>query len=837
MAEAIPLGEKAFLHDVFISYSRIDSAFVAVLEKALRRYKPPKDLLAPQGRLNVFRDTEDFTGTEYSAAVALHLHASHKMIVICSPNARASQWVNDEIRRFVQTHPAADIIPVIIAGIPNNEAKAGNDAELAFPQALVEQLSMPLASDYRGFDPKSDRDAAGKKFKEGWYKLLADIYGCSRAEVEQRERNRVVQDRIWWTIASSVILTTLGAALLFAWHQDKTAKSEQFAAQSMQQGDRDPEQALQLARKAIEHRDTPLSTSALRLALAKAPDLLLSLTPRTPKSEDDYVEPAAFALTPDRTRIAVADKSLRIVELKTGGVVARLDAGGVSVTDLRFSPDGVWLAAILATSDEKKRTLVFDLSSSKASARIDGELFWRPLREGAQTGVVLGDKSLEIGGIDSAGSWRASKKLTPRDYPQSTQDDEESSRELSPDGRRIATLATRKNISQLTVTDLDSGKSASRTLPAPMANKLVWSPKGAYLVAPSLNGFHVVEPRSLKTVFQSDTGHDITVEDVRFSPDEKLLATTNRSGQAILWDIAKKKKFATFAGPPEPAIDPVFSPDGAYVGVRYGVTNRVLLFALEGAASSEGANFLNKPSMEFSAHWGGAQEAGFTPDGNALLIQYKRKLALWKAERWQWQRRLPLGYDTREEAGIPQGLQDIQIGAEGSAILVRRGDGWRGWSALSGAEVKGEASALKPLQEATLSESGDLRLHLDATDETTVYLENRADGSEQFPLQHNARVMSKTFSPNGSCILTTSQFLSADTEPPESGDVARLWDTQTGAKLREWSFGHGHPDSAFFSAPDRIVVLSAGKAFVYETPLCEPLNSLRRQAQARVSSP
>jgi hypothetical protein len=55
---------KEFLHDAFISYSRKDLAFVAVLERTLRGYKPPARLNAPQLRLNIFRDTEDFTGTE-----------------------------------------------------------------------------------------------------------------------------------------------------------------------------------------------------------------------------------------------------------------------------------------------------------------------------------------------------------------------------------------------------------------------------------------------------------------------------------------------------------------------------------------------------------------------------------------------------------------------------------------------------------------------------------------------------------------------------------------------------------------------------------------------------
>ena len=62
MAEADPSGENPFFHDAFISCSRRDLPFAAAIERALKRYSPPKDLPAPHRRRNIFRDAEDFTG-------------------------------------------------------------------------------------------------------------------------------------------------------------------------------------------------------------------------------------------------------------------------------------------------------------------------------------------------------------------------------------------------------------------------------------------------------------------------------------------------------------------------------------------------------------------------------------------------------------------------------------------------------------------------------------------------------------------------------------------------------------------------------------------------------
>lgn len=122
-------------NDVFVSYSRKDKAFVVAIEKALESYMPPRDLKVPQRHLVVFRDESDFTGGEYHTSLARHLQASSKIIVLCSPYARQSEYVNDEIRRFAGLRGAECMIPVLVSGLPNNEAK--HEQDKAFPEALM----------------------------------------------------------------------------------------------------------------------------------------------------------------------------------------------------------------------------------------------------------------------------------------------------------------------------------------------------------------------------------------------------------------------------------------------------------------------------------------------------------------------------------------------------------------------------------------------------------------------------------------------------------------------------------------------------------------------------
>jgi WD40 repeat protein len=202
-------------YDAFISYSRHDRRFAALLEKALRAYVPPRGLGVPARHLEIFRDESDLTGVDYHAAIQAHLARSSRLIVICSPAARASGYVGEEIRRYVDAKGSENVIPVLLSGRPNNEVAPGQDTEMAFPQALVDAMAMPLAVSYSDFDP--DRNDVRKgAFYGAWCTLLANVYGVSKGAVEQRETRRRAR-RLWTIVATSAAVgTALCIALVVA---------------------------------------------------------------------------------------------------------------------------------------------------------------------------------------------------------------------------------------------------------------------------------------------------------------------------------------------------------------------------------------------------------------------------------------------------------------------------------------------------------------------------------------------------------------------------------------------------------------------------------------------
>jgi hypothetical protein len=221
----LPLVLGADDWDLFISYSRKDQAFASRLHAALISYQAPSGLPLPQRRLRVFLDVSDFAGQEYKPSIRRHLARSAKILVICSPNAVASRFVGPEIDDFVVLHPLpspatgetpsrGDIVAVMIDGLPFNETSGPSDPRNAFPEALCRALDLPIAIDYRSFDQRRNKLKEGE-YHNSWFTLLAQIYGHSRAALEERERKR--RSRILRIRSSIAGAVGVGLILLSVW--------------------------------------------------------------------------------------------------------------------------------------------------------------------------------------------------------------------------------------------------------------------------------------------------------------------------------------------------------------------------------------------------------------------------------------------------------------------------------------------------------------------------------------------------------------------------------------------------------------------------------------------
>ena len=93
----------------FISYSHSDEHWARWLQRALEKYRLPKTFRPSHPELPtrlypIFRDRDELASAhDLSESIRQAMDDSDALIVICSPAARASHWVNQEILRFRAT--------------------------------------------------------------------------------------------------------------------------------------------------------------------------------------------------------------------------------------------------------------------------------------------------------------------------------------------------------------------------------------------------------------------------------------------------------------------------------------------------------------------------------------------------------------------------------------------------------------------------------------------------------------------------------------------------------------------------------------------------------------
>lgn len=432
-------------HDAFISYSRRDREFARALGDTLENYRPPKDLGVAQRHLDIFRDEEDFTGVEYHTAVSRHLRESGRLILVCSPHSRQSQYVNGEIRDFVALRSADDIIPMLIAGLPNNEARPGQEDQMAFADALCSVLEMPLAIDYRGFDARKDKVNKGA-FQAQWFALLAAIYGTSRGQIEQREKHREARRRrITRGIVAGVMFTLLTATIvsLFFWRQAVgqriVAGARQLAAQAelvRNQGRHLIERSVLLSVESMKR------TPTLEADLVLRPQLRLLPRPAGVISVGGEIYETAFSA--DGRFIATdTAKGVSVWELPSGRSVAVFPATA-PIAVMAFSPDGRLLATGSGAIHSKRDTYmaqIWDVEHGREVARIANENPVKLLVFNADGRYLAAADGLGIGSnTHHAHVWEVA---TGKPILNAPHESLLLSIALSPDGQRLATQTNR----------------------------------------------------------------------------------------------------------------------------------------------------------------------------------------------------------------------------------------------------------------------------------------------------------------------------------------------------------------------------------------------------------
>jgi tetratricopeptide (TPR) repeat protein len=207
----------------FLSYSHQDAAIADWLHEALEEFKVPPRLFGkltehgpvPKRLAPIFRDRQELAAaSDLSEEIEEAIAGSRFMIVLCSPAAARSQWIDKEIACFKRLHREDRILAAIINGEPFASDDPERAEEECFPYALrvhfdrrgkpTAQRAEPIAADLR---------EQGDGRKMGLLKLAAGMIGVGLDDLAQREAQRRHR-RLYAITAASVagMLFTSGLA-------------------------------------------------------------------------------------------------------------------------------------------------------------------------------------------------------------------------------------------------------------------------------------------------------------------------------------------------------------------------------------------------------------------------------------------------------------------------------------------------------------------------------------------------------------------------------------------------------------------------------------------------
>ena len=217
---------RAYRYKAFLSYSHADRRAAAWLHRRLEHYRFPGSVRQvrpdlPDRLYPIFRDREELSaGHDLADTIQTALAESERLVVLCSPAAARSHWVNEEVRTFQRAERAADIVCVIIDGDPGGSDEPGD----LFPPSLSgpNGAGEPLAADLR---------ETGDGRRLGLLKLIAGLAGLRVDDLVQRDLRRARRRVTTVTVSAAAIVLSLVSLTLIAIGASKSAEQRRHVAE------------------------------------------------------------------------------------------------------------------------------------------------------------------------------------------------------------------------------------------------------------------------------------------------------------------------------------------------------------------------------------------------------------------------------------------------------------------------------------------------------------------------------------------------------------------------------------------------------------------------------
>ena len=616
-AAQIETGHE-FSFKAFLSYSHAaDGKLAPALQSALHRFAKPWYQLRA---LRVFRDK-----TSLSANPALWpsiveaLSASEYFLLLASPAAAASQWVQAEVKWWVENRSTERLLILLTDGDLVWDA-ANRDFDwhttVSLPSSLRGRFhDEPLWVDFRWAKSGESLSLRHVQFRAAVLDLAAPLHGRPKDQLDGEDvrQHRRVRLLSWTT--SIVLLILLVVSILatrravnearIADEQRQEAQRQRIVAEERREEaehERDIALGRQLsAQAALVHVEHPEQYQRRALLLIEAAhrsppfendDKLRALLLSVPVFQVKHDKPVdAVAFNPDGRHFATVsrDGSMRVFDA-TNRWEPVWTVQGARVWRLSFSPDGGLLAGASG-----ELALVWDVGSGRELFRVPHDAFVNAISfspDGRLLATASKDKTArvleartgkEISRLFHPAGSVALVVFSPDGTFVASASDDKTARvfeaitgkqvwifehfgpvtavAFSPDGKLLATAS---EDGSARVFDTTSGKHLQRLVHESQVRAVAFSPNGSLLATGSLDRTaRLFSPES--GIQRRRLSHPDVIEMVAFSPDGRYLATDSSNEKALrLWEVAGGVEIVRLAHP-DFIFGFAFSPDGKYV--------------------------------------------------------------------------------------------------------------------------------------------------------------------------------------------------------------------------------------------------------------------------------
>lgn len=804
--------DSEYKYWAFISYSHRDREWGDWLHKRIETYRVPAELAGktalrgysvPKRIFPVFRDREELpVSSNLGDNLQAALRQSRYLIVICSPNSAASEWVNEEVRYFKLLDREDRVLCLIVDGEPNASDKPNCGFPECFPYFIRHKAqpgedgthtpTEPIAADVR-----PDKDGKSNAL----LKLVAGILGVDYDSLKQRDKRRRMHQRIKTVILAAAVIASVGLLLYMQFQARVTERYVEQGRKEWSAGN--PLRALPYFAEAYQRRP---HDPMIRFLVAQAVNVL-DVRDFSFGGPEDPIESPVFS--PDGLRLVAP--SGKIWDAITGSAIGSLIGQRGQANKAAFSPDGRYLLTV-----SKNIAQVWNPASGIPLAELGGHRADIKDAQFSSDGRRIVTASVD----DSARIWNAATgnllvTLNGHDASVLTAS-------FSPDGKLIVTASADKTAK---VWDAATGQLLmTLTGHSKRVVSAVFSPDGLSFATLSEDNsarlWHANTGREWKAVFFDK----ILAPSVAFVPDGRIFVVTyGKEDTAEVWDIKSEKLIASLKGHTGWIATAEISPDGRHVVTTSfdktarlwdAVTGKQLMILAERTGgflvssarfNHDGTRIVTVDGSARATVWntsGGVLLATlegawgkFTTDGKRIMTTGSGFAKVWNAENGQLLKSLEAQKDE---------LNFIAFSFDGTRAVAASGRSTRMMDMETGTPIF-SLMIEQPTTLVAFSPDGSRILTVGrgaSSEPGTVSLWEASSGKLlcSWKSQEQTRELSSAaFSPNGQYVVTASRR------------VVEVWGPETGQLVRSFGGPTKYASSPQFSADGKWIVMKTDK--------------------------